>query len=75
MTNREAAERLRLMRQELRNIKDREALQLAEQALIAQERQTQMLRDWQAWTQPGATQAPPLCKYGGRSDEREQEKT
>ena len=50
MTNREAADRLRLMRQELRSIKDREALQMAEQALIAQERQTQMLRDRQAWT-------------------------
>ena len=51
MTRLEAAEHLR---QQARDKTYREALQLAEQALIAQERQTRMLRDWQAWAQPGA---------------------
>ena len=54
MTNREAADRLRMVRQELRNIKDREALQMAEQALLVQDRHSQTLRHWQAWAQQGA---------------------
>ena len=56
MTSREAAERLRQERQQSRDRAYREALQMAEQALVTQDRHTQALRHWQAWAQRGAEQ-------------------
>jgi len=54
MTYLEAAEHLRQKRQLHTDTTHREALQIAEQALLAQERQSQMLRNWQTWAQVGA---------------------
>jgi len=54
MTYQKAAEHLRQLRQQSRNMKDREALQMAEQALLVQDRQTQFMQHWQAWARQGA---------------------
>ena len=53
MTRREAAEHFRQQRQLSSDTTHREALQLAEQALVAQDRQTRFLKHWQAWADQG----------------------